>query len=102
MRVRPIIGACPAVGAVALAFPTRALTEDPKGFIEQQHHRLEELLRAPSSATRDTQLHQALAAFVDYDELTHRAFGEPCPASVPSCDDLWSTHNDVQKAEVRG
>jgi phospholipid transport system substrate-binding protein len=102
MRLRSIIATCSAVGAIALALPTRALTEDPKGFVEQQHHHLEELLRTPSSATRDTQLHQALAAFVDYDELTHRAFGEPCPASVPSCDDLWSTYNDAQKAEVRG
>lgn len=75
--------------------------DDPQAFVEQQHHRIEQLLHQPASAARDGQLRQALGTFVDYDELTHRAFGEPCPATEPSCEDLWAGYSDQQRSEVR-
>ena len=42
-----------------------------------------------------------LEGFVDYDELARRAFGEPCPASVPGCEDLWTKFDGSQKAELK-
>jgi len=91
-----------ALGAIALAVPARAADDPAETFIEQQHRRLEQLLHGPASPARDAQVHQALAGFVDYDELTRRAFGEPCPASLPVCEDLWSGLDDAQHAELRG
>jgi len=69
--------------------------------VEHQHHRIEQLLHQPDSPSRDSQVHASLSAFVDYDELTHRSFGEPCPSSEPSCDDLWTKYDDGQRSELR-
>jgi phospholipid transport system substrate-binding protein len=87
---------------LALAAPSHALEPDAQGFVQGQHHRLESLLRSPASAARDAQVSSALSDFVDYDELTRRAFGEPCPASQPGCEDLWSQYDETKRAEVRG
>jgi phospholipid transport system substrate-binding protein len=102
MRFRHLLAISTACATLAMAPLSGAAAEDAQGFVQQQHHHLEELLREPASATRDTQVHQALAGFVDYDELTHRSFGEPCPAAEPSCEDLWAKYDDAKRAEVRG
>jgi phospholipid transport system substrate-binding protein len=86
--------------AFVLALSSPASADDPQGFIQRQHAKLERLLRDPPSPARDTQVNQALDGFVDYGELTRRAFGEPCPASVPECDNLWSGYADAQKREL--
>jgi ABC-type transporter MlaC component len=88
-----------AIAAAALAGPARA--DDPQSFIEHEHTRLDQLLHQPDSAARDTEVNQALDGFVDYDELTRRAFGEPCPASVPTCQDLWSKYDESQRSELK-
>jgi phospholipid transport system substrate-binding protein len=102
MRLRHILVLSSALTALAVTAPGRAAAEDAQAFVEHQHHRIEQLLHQPESPSRDSQVHESLSAFVDYDELTHRAFGEPCPSSEPSCDDLWSKYDDGQRSEVRG
>lgn len=105
MRTHPFIAISSMLGVlvpVVLGAPARAADSPEETFIEQQHHRLEQLLRAAESPSRETQIHQALAGFVDYDELSHRAFGEPCPTSQPGCEDLWAGYDDGQRAELRG
>jgi ABC-type transporter MlaC component len=102
MSFRHSIRISSALSVVALLWPARAAAEDPHAFVERQHHRLEQLLHEPESADRHAQLQRALGAFVDYDELTHRAFGEPCPVAEPSCEDLWVGYSDAQRSEVRG
>jgi ABC-type transporter MlaC component len=87
--------------ALALALSSPAFADDAQSFIQQSHAKLERLLREPSTPARDVQIGQVLDAFVDYDELTRRAFGEPCPVSIPSCDDLWAKYGDSQKEELR-
>jgi ABC-type transporter MlaC component len=87
------------LGAVSTAGHAHA---DPaQSFIEQEHTKLDQLLHQPASPGRDQEVDRALDGFVDYDELTRRASGEPCPASIPSCDDLWTKYDDGQKAELR-
>jgi ABC-type transporter MlaC component len=88
-----------ALGALALASPARA--DDAQAFIEHEHAKLDRLLHQPASATRDAEVDQALDGFVDFDELTHRAFGEPCPASMPTCVDLWTKYDEKQRAELK-
>ena len=87
--------------AVFLALSSPASADDAQSFIEHEHAKLERLLREPESSSRDVQINEALDGFVDYGELTRRAFGEPCPPSVPSCDDLWAKYADPQKDELR-
>ena len=64
--------------------------------------KLSTLLRQPKNAGRDTQVQQELDSMIDYDELTRRAFGQPCPASLPSCTNDWATLTEDQKREVAG
>jgi ABC-type transporter MlaC component len=78
-----------------------ALADDPQGFIQQQHAKLEQLLRQPETESRTAQINRALDSFVDYDVLTRRAFGDPCPLSVPACDNLWSGYSDDEKQTLR-
>ena len=87
--------------AVAFALPVAA-ADDASTFVQQQHHHIEQLLHEPESSARGGQLQHALGGFVDYDQLTHRAFGEPCPAAEPSCEDLWAAYSEGQRTELRG
>src|SRR5260370_40732727 len=89
------------LGALGLARASHAGAEDALGFVQQQHQRIEQLLREQASNSRDAQVRHALGSFVDYQHLTRRAFDEPCPASEPACEDIWASYNDDQRAEVR-
>ena len=79
MRVRQFIS----IASVTLVLSSpAAASDDAQSFIEHQHAKLERLLREPTSTNREAQINEALDGFVDYSELTRRAFGEPCPAGV--------------------
>jgi ABC-type transporter MlaC component len=99
MRLRNLLSVSAALATLALSGHARA--EDAQSFIEHEHNKLGQLLHQPASPAREQEIDQALDGFVDYDELTRRAFGEPCPAAIPSCDDLWAKYDDRQKSEVR-
>src|ERR1700744_5385731 len=101
MRIRHILAISSALAFLATSAPSRAVAEDAQSFVEHQHHHIEDLLPQPESQTRDTEVHDSLSRFVDYDELTHRAFGDPCPVSEPSCENLWAKYDDDKKAELR-
>jgi ABC-type transporter MlaC component len=103
MRLRPIIALSAAATALVSSSGAGAgaADDDAQGFIQQNHAKIEHLLHEPQTAARDAQVSQALDTFVDYDELTRRAFGEPCPASIPGCEDLWARYADSQKEELR-
>jgi len=102
MRPSHFIGTWFLFGAVALSVPGLAAAEDAQGFVEHEHQNLARLLREPDSSQRETELSKALSSFVDYDELTKRAFGDPCPAAEPSCENLWAGYTDAQRTELRG
>jgi ABC-type transporter MlaC component len=101
MSIRQAIAVWVATAAMGFAFAGLAAEEDAQGFVQQQHHHIEQLLHQPPSSGRDAQVRQALGLFVGYDELTRRAFGQPCPAAEPSCEDLWAGYSDSQRTEVR-
>ena len=87
---------------LALSAPSLAAAEDAQGFVEREHQRIGQLLRQPESGAREAELGKVLTSFVDYDELTRRAFGEPCPAAEPECENLWGAYTEEQRTEVRG
>lgn len=89
------------VASLGFAHGAGAADQNPQTFVEQEHHRVEQLLRSPESPARDAQIQRALGEFVDYGELTRRAFGEPCPSEEPSCEDLWAGYADDQRTELR-
>jgi ABC-type transporter MlaC component len=99
MRPRPFLALSFALSALALASPARA--DDAQAFIEHEHAKLDRFLHQPATASRDAEIDQALDGFVDFDELTHRAFGEPCPPAMPNCVDLWAKYDERQRAELK-
>lgn len=102
MRIRTFVQALMLAIACLMLAGSAFADESPQGFVEKQHGRLAALLHQPESAARDTQVTHELDAMVDYDELARRAFGQPCPAAIPSCTNHWAELSDAQKAEVTG
>ncbi len=99
-RVAPL-GLSLTLGLTALTLAVDARADDPATtFIRAQQDQLRTILRQPASASRDTQVASALAQLVDYDAVTRRAFGEPCPVDLSGCKDHWADFSDAQKAEV--
>jgi len=96
-----VLGSIVVSSSVLAVGDARAQGPDAQAFVEQEHHQLEQLLHQPDTAARDGQIHQAMAGFVDYDELTRRAFGDPCPAAEPGCEVLWTGYDDAKRAELR-
>lgn len=94
-RFRLALALAGSVGLLTLAPPAHA--EDAQGFIEHQHQKLVTMLREAPSPARDAQVNAALDEFVSFDELVHRAFGEPCHTTLPNCDDLWSRYDKGQQ-----
>src|SRR5256885_1280050 len=100
MSVRSIVQAL-VVSLACLSFSGVALAdENAQSFVEKAHVKLTALLKQPASSARDGQVTHELDTLVDYDELARRAFGQPCPAAIPSCTNHWNDLNDAQKAEV--
>ena len=98
MRPSHLIALSATLGTLALALPAHA--GDAQGFIEHEHQRLDHVLHQPASPARDAEVNAALDAFVDYDNLVQRAFGQPCHPSIPTCEDLWSRWDDSQKRQL--
>lgn len=71
-----------------------------QSFVQQEHSKLENLLRQPASVTRDSAVTNTLEKTIDYAEIARRAYGEPCPASIPGCKDWWTTFTPEQKDQV--
>jgi phospholipid transport system substrate-binding protein len=88
------------VAAGMLAVAPLAHAEDAQGYIQKEHADLERMLRQAPSPARDAEVNRALDSFVDYDELTRRAFGEPCHASLPGCEDIWASYEAGKQREV--
>jgi ABC-type transporter MlaC component len=95
---RSLLALGPALALLVLAPPAHA--GDAQDFIQHEHADLERMLHQPPSSARDAEVNRALDGFVDYDELTRRAFGQPCHASLPNCDNIWASYDTDQQREV--
>jgi ABC-type transporter MlaC component len=89
--------------ALGLFVPRRAGATDagqhsPEGAVRAAYVELSGLLWAPRSEERDEEIAELAARDVDFDELTRRAFGEPCPRA--GCTDHWTELSADQRAEV--
>lgn len=98
--IRLAVAAIPVATVTVYATPARAdEPSDAQAYVQKQNNVIAVLLKQPASASRDSQISATLDAYVDYDELTRRAFGEPCPITK-GCDALWPKLTDAQKSEV--
>ena len=79
------------------AYPTPAEARD---FMVHTQKTLSALLRKPSTSSRRQQMTKEIKNILDYDELTRRAFGQPCPRRR-KCTDHWKTLKKPQKKEIR-
>jgi ABC-type transporter MlaC component len=71
---------------------------DAQAFIQKEHSRIITLMKENQS---DAAINAALDAFVDYDEVTRRSFGEPCPPAAATCVDHYAKLTAAEKTEVR-
>jgi ABC-type transporter MlaC component len=72
--------------------------DSPEGAVGAAYAELGALLWAPRSKEREEEIAQLLARDVDFEELTRRAFGDPCPR--PGCTDHWAEFSIAQRAEI--
>jgi hypothetical protein len=85
---------------VLFACPARAVdAADPGAAVKDAYAELSALLYAPPSDARDIEIAAIIGRDTDFDELTRRAFGEPCPR--PSCVDHWAALSSAERIEVR-
>ena len=92
-----------AVLSTALTLAGASFADDgAQAFVQREHVHVVELLKQPASPARDGQITKVLDSMVDYEELTRRAFGQPCPAAAPTCANHWNELNEAQRAEVTG
>jgi hypothetical protein len=112
VRLRHFAACVSMLGLLACAAPARvsvvpppilapAAAKDAWGFIQQENAHLQPLWREPSSSARDAQMDEWLDTFLDYDEMTRRMFGSPCPPSQSDCEDLWSRLDEANRSEAR-
>jgi ABC-type transporter MlaC component len=87
------------LAALASAQPAHA--EDAAGFVREERAALEGALSEPPSPARDAEVDGVFDGLVDFDELTRRTMGEPCPPSRPDCEDLWARCDADQQREMR-
>jgi ABC-type transporter MlaC component len=99
MRARSLLGL---LFAGVVVSGVAGAADDPQVFVKRETQKLSEYLRQPKTGERDTLVQRELDAMVDYDELTRRAFGLPCPAALPGCTNDWDPLTPDQKKEVSG
>jgi phospholipid transport system substrate-binding protein len=100
MRLRQLLAAALlAMSCLFVADAARAdKIDEAQKFVEKEHGTLKQLVEqnAPSDEVR-----KHIDAMVDYDELTRRTLGSPCPAQVPGCTNHRSGLSDAQYNEIR-
>lgn len=88
---------------ISSATPAEAHAEGAspaQDFVAKEHNKLEGLLKQPASVSRDSQVNSTLDGMVDYDELTRRAFGKPCPPGISECKNWWDTFGAEDQKEL--
>ena len=77
---------------------TDASQDSPETAVRTACTELSALLWAPRSKDRDDEVGKLLARNIEFEEMTRRAFGEPCPRS--GCTDHWAELSAAQRDEV--
>lgn len=87
------------VGLVTSHSAAARADEGAKTFVQAQHAKLTELLRTAGQG-REGRLDAAMEQMVDFEEISRRAFGQPCPSANSNCTNHWNELTEPQRAEV--
>ena len=71
--------------------------EDARAFVER---RLEAIRRDLREGAPDERVARSVDALLDFDELTQRSLGKPCPKRLPSCTNEWDRLADDQQRAI--
>lgn len=74
-------------------------TATPQALIESAIERIRAVDALPPSPWRDALAMQTLDGVVDYEALTRRSLGAPCPSAKP-CRDRWVSLTSAQQGEL--
>ncbi len=85
------------LGVVTLSLGAAADSAGAQSFVEKEHGQIRKLVDANAPPTEVTKV---INTMVDFGEISRRALGKPCPATIPACTNHWDELNDTQKAEV--
>ncbi len=99
MRLRHLLSvALVAISCTVAGGASADKIDDAQKFVEKEHGQLKQLVEqnAPSDEVR-----KHIDAMVDYDELTRRTLGSPCPPQVPGCTNHKGELSDAQFTEIR-
>jgi ABC-type transporter MlaC component len=100
MRFRHFFSAAAlALSCTLLAGGASADVDSAKTFVEREHSQIKKLVE--QNAPKD-EVRKAIDGMVDYDQLSMRTLGKPCPPTVPSCTNHWDDLTPEQRAEVTG
>lgn len=96
MKLRQIVrGLAFALSVTTVCFAASADTAGAQSFVEVQQGQIKKLVEA--NASKDD-LTKAIDGMIDYEEITRRSLGAPCPATIPNCTNHWGQLNaDDQK-----
>ena len=97
IRIRSFL----AVALLSLTVAGTASADEAQAqqFVEREHGNIRSLVDK-NAASSDVK--KAIDNMVDYDELTRRAFGDPCPPAIASCTNHWKDLDQAKKDEVKG
>jgi hypothetical protein len=102
-RVSSVLAATAALASLVAGLffsrPAAADGNDPEAAVKAAYVELSALLYAPPSEARALEIAALIGRDTDFEELTRRSFGEPCP--VPKCKDHWAELSNVERDEVR-
>lgn len=88
MRLRHIVrGLALALSVTTLSFAASADTAGAQSFVQTQQGTIKKLVEA--NASKD-ELTKAIDTMIDYEEITRRSLGSPCPTTVPNCTNHWA------------
>lgn len=79
--------------------PAAVVPDDPEAAARGAIGRWQRAGDAPP-VDRDAALRAVTDDVIDYDALTRRALGDPCPAATPTCENLWARLDAQQRAEM--
>ena len=70
-----------------------------QSFVEKKAGQIKKIVDA--NGTKE-ETNKVIDEMIDYDEITRRSLGQPCPTTIPSCTNHWSALTPDQQTEMTG
>lgn len=84
---------------LTFAITASADTAGAQSFVEKKAGQIKKIVDANGSKEETNKI---IDEMIDYDEITRRALGQPCPSTIPTCTNHWGQLNGDQQKEMIG